>query len=420
MKLNAILDIDLVAVEAEDQVSVLLELTAPEANKKRKRQPSTLQVVLDRSGSMGDGRLEEAKKALEALIGRLDSSDNFGLVIFDDEVVAAVPAGPLTKKDHLRHLIRSIYPGGMTNLSGGYMRGLQEASRIQGDGASTLLLISDGHANVGQIEPAELEKMAVLARQNRVLTSTIGVGLGYDEALMAAIARGGTGNTHFAEEADAAGAAIASEVDHLLDQVLQAASLTVRPSGEVESVRLFNDLPAVPVEGGFVVELGDFYDGEARRLLLQIDVPAMAELGLAQIAELELRYVEVGSLADQSVTLPLHVNVVPGDAAAGRIPDPTVSSELAYQEAQRAKQEAADELRSGDIRGAAQRYDSAADHVDAMLAVAPSEMTGELEQESQLLRELSVRAAEDDASRVAKFTEMDRHYKERKRGRRRS
>jgi hypothetical protein len=31
MKLNAILDIDLVAVESEDQVSVLLELTAPKA-----------------------------------------------------------------------------------------------------------------------------------------------------------------------------------------------------------------------------------------------------------------------------------------------------------------------------------------------------------------------------------------------------
>jgi Ca-activated chloride channel family protein len=419
MKLNAILDIDLVAVESEDQVSVLLELNAPEAKSKKKHNPSTLQVVLDRSGSMGDGRLEEAKKALEALIGRLDSTDNFGLVIFDHDVVAAVPAAPLANKKHMRHLIRSIYPGGSTNLSGGYMRGVQEASRIQGAGASTLVLVSDGHANVGLTEPGELEKVARLGQQNRVMSSTIGVGLGYDEELMAAIARGGAGNTHFAEEADAAGAAIASEVDHLIDQVLQAASLTVRASGEVERIQLFNDLPAVPLEDGFVVELGDFYDGETRRLLLQIDVPAMAELGLAQIAELELRYVEVGTLEAQTVTLPLHVNVVPGDAAAGRIPDPTVRSELAYQEAQRAKQKAAEDLRSGDVQGAAQRYFAAAEGVADALAAAPPEMADELEEEGRLLRELSTRAVEDDANRVAKLTEMDQHYKARKRGRRR-
>jgi Ca-activated chloride channel family protein len=418
MKLNAILDIDLVAVESEDRVSVLLELTAPEGKINKKRQSSTLQVVLDRSGSMGDGRLEAAKRALDALIGRLDPTDNLGLVIFDNEVVAAVPAGALTDKHHVRQLIRSIYPGGSTNLSGGYLRGIQEARRVQGDQVATLLLISDGHANFGVTDPGELEKAAEVARANNVCTSTIGVGLGYDEVLMAAMARGGAGNTHFAEEADAAGAAIAAEVDHLLDQVLQAANLTVRPSGEVEAIRLFNDLPVVPIEDGFVIELGDFYSGETRKLLLEVDVPAMSELGLAQIAELELRYVEVGSLEAEAVTLPVHVNVVPGDAAAGRIPNPTVRSELAYQQAQRAKQQAIDALHSGDHAEAADYFAAAADDLEVTLGCAPEAMVDELAEETRLLRDLSARAMADDPSRVAKFTAMDRHYKERKRGRR--
>ena len=55
MNLNALLDVDVVAVEAEDQVSVLLELEAPERDAGSQRPPGTLQVVLDRSGSMGDG-----------------------------------------------------------------------------------------------------------------------------------------------------------------------------------------------------------------------------------------------------------------------------------------------------------------------------------------------------------------------------
>src|SRR3954451_19566045 len=98
MHLNATLDLDVVAIEAEDQVSVLLELAAPAAKRSQTRAPSTLQVVLDRSGSMAAAPPESAKAALIARVGRLEPPDHFGLVVFDDEVPVAVPAGPLTDK----------------------------------------------------------------------------------------------------------------------------------------------------------------------------------------------------------------------------------------------------------------------------------------------------------------------------------
>ena len=98
MDINALLDLDVVAVESEDNLSVLLELVAPERAVGDQRPPGTLQVVLDRSGSMGDGRLHAAQAALEALISRLDAADNFGLVVFDDEANVVIPAGPLTNK----------------------------------------------------------------------------------------------------------------------------------------------------------------------------------------------------------------------------------------------------------------------------------------------------------------------------------
>jgi hypothetical protein len=55
--------------------------------------------------------------------------------------------------------------------------------------------------------------------------------------------------------------------------------------------------------------------------------------------------------------------------------------------------------------------------MDAQLAAAPPQMADELLEEARLLRELSDRAMTDNASRVAKLTEADRHRKERKRGR---
>jgi len=68
-------------------------------------------------------------------------------------------------------------------------------------------------ANQGVTDHDTLEGIAPAARTGGVSTSTLGVGLGYDEELMSAVARGGAGNALFAEEADTAGALIAGEVD---------------------------------------------------------------------------------------------------------------------------------------------------------------------------------------------------------------
>src|SRR5690242_8678407 len=226
MNFTTTLDVDLVAVETDEKVAVLLELNAP-AGAAPARAPRMLQVVLDRSGSMAGERLAAARQALEALVARLDPADAFGLVAFDDEVQVPVPAAPLADKAAVVAAIRALGPGGMTNLSGGYLRGLQEARRVSGSGGATLLMLSDGHANAGILDHDRLRALAAGGRREGVTTATIGLGLDYDEALLAALATGGAGGSHFAIDADAAGAAVAEEVGHLLDQVAHAVSLVI-------------------------------------------------------------------------------------------------------------------------------------------------------------------------------------------------
>jgi len=194
MHLNAHLDVDLIAVEQEDELALMLELTAPPGPTTEERAPATLEVVLDRSGSMHDGKLEAALTALDALVARLDPTDRFGLVVFDDQVEVVVPAGPLTDKPAVREALRRVAPGGMRNLSAGYLRGLQEARRVADGRGATLLLLSDGHANTGVTEADELESIAANAHRQGVTTGTLGLGLGYDEVLMSGVARGGSGN----------------------------------------------------------------------------------------------------------------------------------------------------------------------------------------------------------------------------------
>jgi Ca-activated chloride channel family protein len=231
-------------------------------------------------------------------------------------------------------------------------------------------------------------------------------------AVQVVLDRGGQGNHVFAEHGESAAAA--GEIEGLLSKTVQAASLLIRPDGAVETVTVWNDLPGHPVDRGIMVELGDLWAGEERKLVLTFAVPAKSGLGLAQVAELELRYVALPDFAEQTVSIPVHANVVPGDQAAGRIPNQKVRTELIYQQVQDAKRKASDALRDGDHRAATEAFDVAGAQLDGLLDVCPSP---ELVEERQIIDEMRLRAEAGDARWAAKFGRMDQSRKSRKRGR---
>ncbi len=414
MHFNAHLDVDAVALENEDTVTVMLELEAPAAPATGEPRPEhTAVVVLDRSGSMAGPRLEHAKQALVALVDRLDDRDRFGLVVFDHQAAVAIPAGKVADlgRDRLRRDIAAVAPGGMTDLSSGYLRGLQEARRASTDTGATVLLLSDGHANSGETDPEKLAGVARAAGQQAVTTSTIGIGTGYDESILTAVASGGVGNHSFAEHADAAAAAVAMELDGLLSKTVQAANLLIAPSGQVESVALLNDgLSAQVVEGGVLAELGDFYSGEKRRVTIKISVPAMAALGLAQVARLELGYVELPGMTQHTVTIPVSVNVVPLDVAQGRVPNPTVQREVLFLEAQQAKKEAEAQLSAGDFAAADGTLAAA---TAAIVGAPPELMDDDLRAEADWLTQSRRLMADRDRQYTSKRFSADRARKSR-------
>src|SRR5699024_5260299 len=111
--------------------------------------------------------------------------------------------------------------------SSGLLRGIQEARRAAGERGATLLLISDGHANTGVTDHDQLAEVARQGREHGVTTTTMGYGLGYDEALMEAVAAGGAGTPLFAWDPDTAHGLLAQEAEYLLAKSAQAVSLRV-------------------------------------------------------------------------------------------------------------------------------------------------------------------------------------------------
>jgi Ca-activated chloride channel homolog len=417
VRVTAHLDVEMIAIETDDQLSVMIELNAPPASDEADRAPSTLEIVLDRSGSMQGGRLAGAKTALASLVDRLDPRDHFGLVVFDDKADVVVPATRLTDKAAAKRAIAGVQTRGSTDLSGGYLRGLQEARRVAGSSGATVLVISDGHANAGVVDPDALARVAAEAYTHGVTTSTLGFGLGYDEQIMSAMARGGSGNEHFAEEPDTAVALIAGEVEGLLAQTAQAASLHVRLTPAVRGVLVVNDLPANAVDDGLLIELGGFYAGETRKLVLTFDIPAVAALGLTEVATLTFTYVELPALAQHTVTVPVHVNVVPGDQAAGRVPDPVVRTELIYLRAQEAKRRASRHLSGGDTDAALKEIQQAQREIAEAQVGAPEALVADLAEEAQELTYLARETEVGSVLRAAKYASSSSSARMQKRGR---
>lgn len=417
MKINALLDVNVVAHETADEVAVLLELEAPAALADTTRPQASLQVVLDRSGSMGGPPLEGAKKALIALVRRLEPTDNFGLVTFDDSAQVVVPAGPLTDKEAVIYAIDGVRSGGSTDLSAGYLRGLREIRRVATAGG-TVLVVSDGHVNAGIQGVDEFASITAKSYAEGIVTSTLGYGRGYDETLLSAIARSGSGNHVFADNPDSAGAAIAGEVDGLLNKVVQALSLTVKFEPAVEFLRLYNDLPAQQIgDGTVMIELGDLYGEEARKVLLKFKVPAMAGLGLAKIATLEIAYVELPGLIEHVAALPISVNVVPGDEAAGRIPHPTVESEVLFQEAQDVKRQASEAFERGDLDDGRRLLGETKARLSKSLEAAPEGLKPEIRAELDEVDRMDVMTDEVGSAYMSKISRESFHRGSRKRGR---
>ena len=230
----------------------------------RQRTPLALSLVLDRSGSMGRGRLEAAKAASISAVERLHPDDVVSVIAFDEQVEVIAPPAPRARQLQLVQQVYEIESRGSTNLSGGWLRGRQHMEQALGmlgslEGSSRrVVVLTDGHANVGITDASILVELARTARTMGITTTTIGVGEGYDDDLLRAMADAGGGNSWYVERPDQATDVLAEEMGNLLSVATQGLSVTLTLDEAVTVFATHSSWPTTSAANTCTFDLGEW------------------------------------------------------------------------------------------------------------------------------------------------------------------
>jgi Mg-chelatase subunit ChlD/tetratricopeptide (TPR) repeat protein len=159
-------------------------------------QPLQLTLLVDQSGSMArEDRREAMTQALTRLAGLLGPNDRLTVVGFS--LTARMLADGLKgdQADKLPTLINQAASEGGTNLEGALLlaKQLAEARKVAG-AQNRIVLFTDGAANLGNADPAQLAETVKAMRQEGLAFDVAGIGTSeLNDRLLAELARHGNG-----------------------------------------------------------------------------------------------------------------------------------------------------------------------------------------------------------------------------------
>jgi len=254
------------------------------------RPGANVSIVLDRSGSMSGEKLAKAKEAAVLALDLLDERDVLSVVAYSDTVSVLVPSTRVANRAEIRARIERIFAGGSTALFAGVSKGADEVAKyLERSRVNRVILLSDGLANVGPDSPMALGNLGAALKQSGISVSTIGLGLGYNEDLMVALARRSDGNHAFVENSADLERIFRYEFDDILSVVAHDVEIEITCGDGVRPVRLLGR--GGDITGGKVYStIGQLYGRQEKYLLVELEVPARTDGTSLSLARVDVKY----------------------------------------------------------------------------------------------------------------------------------
>lgn len=272
--LNAELDYAKLSAEGNDTAIVKVSLRPDHIPSDSPRPPLNLAIVLDRSGSMSGSKIEMAKKAAARAFYALRPDDRVSIVSYSNTVETLLPLTQVRRIRNPHSYIDRISAGGGTAIYAGVNQAAAEL-RPETDedyAINRILLLSDGLANQGPSTPHDFELLGRSLSQEGITVSTIGLGLDYNEDLMASLSAAGQGNVYFVESARDLPRIFEAELGDASSLVAKDVIIELHCTEGFEPVRILGRDGEIRGNKA-TVNISNLYGGQEKYVLIEVRNP---------------------------------------------------------------------------------------------------------------------------------------------------
>ena len=273
-----------------------------EMKSEKERAPVNVALVLDKSGSMNGEKIARAKAAAMDAIDRLSPNDIVSIVTYDTTVSVLVPATKLTDKAMVKAAISRVTSNGGTALFAGVSKGAAELRKfLDKERINRIILLSDGLANEGPSSPSDLGALGASLKKEGISVSTLGLGLDYNEDLMARLAGRSGGNHHFVEQATELADVFNREFKDVTSVVAQDVKVRVTVPGGVRPVRVLGNESEISGQEIYI-NLSQIYSKQDKHVVIELEVPEGESGQKREIAKISASYLNMQSNESDTLT----------------------------------------------------------------------------------------------------------------------
>jgi Ca-activated chloride channel family protein len=260
--------------------------------------------------------------------------------MFDDTADVVMQAQPVHNSALFINAIQQIFARGSTAIHAGVLVGANEVRRYkEPKRLNRVILLSDGQANRGPSLPADFSVLGSALLREGISVSTIGLGLGYNEDLMLALARAGDGNHAFAREPTDLIQIFNKEFDDVLASCAQTVSIDIELKPGIKVVRALSR--DATIDGNRAqFRMNQVYAATEHYVLMEIEADKDVKAGEQEIGIVKVAYTLPGNGVRETQDMAVRARLGASEEEVKAASDKTVAEAVVEQVTRNRTQEA--------------------------------------------------------------------------------
>ena len=288
---------NLVRMDEPQMLYILLEIAPQEESQEIPPPPLNVALVLDRSTSMKDEKMDVLKNAAIKVLQNLRSQDIFSVVTFSDRAEVLIPASYPYDKRKLESRIQMLQPSGGTEIYQGLRAAYDEIQRNIGqERIDHIILLTDGHTYGDEQQCVELAEQA--AKQG-VGISAMGIGKEWNDEFLDTLAKNTGGSSRYIARTEDIQKFLVDKFESLASTLADDVILEIKQTPGAEMAYAFRTQPEtgpLPVEGS--IHLGPLLQDSTLNILFEYRIDGST-------TSQDIIYLQRGQLKLSIATLPI-------------------------------------------------------------------------------------------------------------------